>query len=286
VDRTTTERLFLLHTAIEGLADVPLAHPWDTRSVIVDQMTSADLAWADTVVLAGMTDVLIPWIDPVKRAVEQGKRLVCFMTDWPEPAVMVKVNQTDLWPVIDLARATGPARPASQLVGSEWTHVRAGTSLTQYGLDRMVLRETSRVRLVPEAQCVWRLQNGDPFVVVRSVGRGATLWVNTSVDASLSPLAKSSAAVAWAQFLLESGHGSNPAGAHDPWRTCEPVLQASSLESIETVIRTLFDEKESPSLAAESTPYVTTLWPLWRAAAWALLILLLAEPFVAERIKP
>lgn len=199
---------------------------------------------------------------------------------------MLKVHQSELWPVSDLEHAVNPAQPALQLMASEWTHTRAGESLTQYGLDRMVLRETSRVRLAPEAKCVWRLQNGDPLVAIRPVGRGVTLWVNTSVDASLSPLAKSSAAVAWAQFLLESGHGSDPEEAHDPWRESEPSLQFSSSESIETVTRTLFEEDRSRALEVESASHVTTQWPLWRAAAWGLLILLLAEPFVAERMKP
>ncbi|MCP4451623.1 MAG: hypothetical protein GY809_09195 [Planctomycetes bacterium] len=286
VDRTTTERLFLISTAIEGLADVTPGQVWDTRAVTVDQMTSADLTWADTFVLAGMTDALAPWVDPVKRTVAQGKRLVCFMTDGPESAILSKVNQSDLWPVTDMEPASSPSQPVMQPTGNEWTHARAGDSLTQYGLDCMVLREISRVQLVPEAQCVWRLQNGDPFVAIRPVGRGVTLWVNTSVDASLSPLAKSPAAVAWAQFLLESDHGAGPAETHDPWRACEPVLQPSSFARIETVTRALFNENQPRPLVAESTLHVTTQRPLWRAVAWGLLILLLVEPFVAERMKP
>ncbi len=286
VDRATTERLFLFNTAIEGLADMSLGRAWDTRSVTVDQMTQADLAWADTLVLAGMADRLIPWLERIKHEVTQGTRLVCFMTDWPEPGVMLKVHQSELWPVSDLERAASPAQPVQQLMASEWTHARAGESLTQYGLDRTVLRETSRVRLAPEATCVWRLQNGEPLVAIRPVGRGVTLWVNTSVDASLSSLTKSSAAVAWAQFLLESGHGSDPDGAHDPWRESEPLLLPSSSERIETVARTLFEEDRSQAVEAESASHITTRRPLWRAAAWGLLLLLLAEPFVAERMKP
>ena len=278
--------VFLFKTAIESLTDASLGMAWETRCVTVDQMTPADLDWADTLVLAGMADALSPWIESFKGFVSQGKRLVCFMTDTPGPAIISKIDQSELWPVIDLERTDTSAQPESQAIGCEWTHMGAGESLTQYGLDRMVLRESFRGSLVSTAQCAWRLKNSDPFVASQPLGQGVTLWVNTSVDASLSPLAKSPAAVAWAQFLLESGQGSNRTDTHDPWRDCEPVVRPVSLESIEVVTDTLFHEASSLATEAAALGHVTKQWPLWRPTAWLLLVLLLVEPFVAERMKP
>lgn len=286
IDSAQTDRLFLFDTAIESLADLPLGQTWQTRPVHVDRMTSTDLAWADVVVLAGMTDALSPWIDPLKRMVGQGKRLVCFMTDRPNPAVLSAIETAGLWPVLEIQAQGEPVQPESQPAGSAWTHAQAGESLMQYELDRMALRQTSHARLAPEAQCVWRLQNGSPFVAVRPLGQGVTLWVNTSIDASLSRLAKSSAAVAWAQFLLDSGKGSHPGESHEPWRDCEPILRPVSQESIDKVTRALFQEDRSNRVESTATMSVTKQWPLWRSVAWCLLILLLLEPFVAERMKP
>ena len=286
VDQDTTDRLFLFKTAIESLTDVSMGVAWETRCVTVDQMTPVDLDWADTLVLAGMGDALPPWIESFKSFVARGKRLVCFMTDVPGPAIISKIDQSEFWPVIDIERTASSGQPESQAIGCEWTHRGAGESLTQYGLDRMVLRGSFRGSLVSEAQCAWRLKNGDPFVAIHALGQGVTLWVNTSVDGSLSALAKSPAAVAWAQFLLESGQGSNRSDTHDPWRDHEPVVRPVSLESIEAVTDTLFHE--APPLATEAAApgHVTKQWPLWRPTAWLLLLLLLVEPFVAERMKP
>ena len=286
VDRGATDRLFLFKTAIESLVDQPMGVAWETRCVAIDQMTEADLTWADTLVLGGMTQTLSPWIDSFRRHVVQGKRLVCFMSDRPGSAILSDLNQNRLWPVADLVHVAAPTHPESQPMHSEWTHTRAGESLMQYALDRMVLRETSRVRLMPEARCVWRLQNDAPFVVAQPLGKGVTLWVNTSVDASLSPLPKSPAAVAWAQFLLESGAGSTQADAHAPWRDCEPLLTRPPFESVEKVVRTLFQEDRLGVALAHAAVHVTKRSPLWRPLAWCLLILILVEPFVAERMKP
>ncbi|MCF7973859.1 MAG: BatA domain-containing protein [Phycisphaerae bacterium] len=288
VDQRATDRLFLFKTAIESLADVSLGVIWDTRCVTLDNLANTDLAWADTIVLAGVSEALIPWIEPLKRGVIQGKRLVCFMTELPESTTVLPMNQSGLWPVTWIEPTPESTQPEIQPQDSEWTDSRAGESLIQYGLDRMVLRESSHVRLEPEAQCVWRCKNGAPFVALRSLGQGVSIWINTSVDASLSALAKSPGAVAWAQYLVTSGQGSSLPETHDTWRDCEPVLQVTSPERIDQVTRALFHEGRSAAHEPEaaSAAQVTHPRPLWRETAWLLLVLMLLEPFVAERIKP
>jgi hypothetical protein len=286
VDQKNTDRLFLFKTAIESLADRVLGMTWETRCVTVAQMTELDLAWADTVVLAGVTDALNKWAEPLNRFVRQKKRLVCFNTDWPERKTASKVAQSTHWPVTLIERTAHSTQPESQPMESQWTHAGAGESLTQYELGRMSLRSTARVRLVSDATCIWRLQNGEPFVVIRPLGQGVILWVNTSVDASLSALAKSPAAVAWAQFLLESGQGSGQQDRHELWRECEPILEPASLTQIEQVTHRLFEKTRSSSAEMVATSQMTKQSPLWRQTAWLLLILMLIEPFVAERMKP
>jgi hypothetical protein len=220
--------------------------------------------------------------------VNQGKRLVCFMTELPEPATVSLMNESGLWPVTWIESVAESTQPETQPLDSEWTDSRAGESLAQYGLDRTVLRGPSRVRLHSEAQCVWRCKNGEPFVALQALGKGVSIWVNTSVDASLSSLAKSPCAVAWAQYLVESGQGSSLPETHDLWRDCEPVLQVTSPEQIDQVTQAMFPEGRSRTDESEtaSASQVTHLRPLWRETAWLLLVLMLLEPFVAERIKP
>jgi len=286
VDEKNTDRLFLFKTAIESLADRVLGMTWETRCVIAAQMTELDLAWADIVVLAGVIDALDKWAEPINRFVGQKKRLVCFNTDWPDQKTVSKVAQSTHWPVTLIERTTHSVQPEPQPMECQWTHAGAGESLTQYELGRMSLRSTARVRLASEATCAWRLQNGEPFVAIRPLGQGVILWVNTSVDASLSALAKSPAAVAWAQFLLESGQGSTQEKRHERWRECEPVLESASLTQVDQVTHRLFRETRFPSAERVAMSPVTKQWPLWRQTAWLLLILMLIEPFVAERMKP
>ena len=286
VDSNSKDHLFLFNAAIESLSGMPLALTWQTRRVTMSQLSHADLAWADTVVLAGLSAPQEAWVQPIKRQVVQGKRLVCFATDGPRgdtPSVPVS---SPLWPVVPVQGVDTVMGVQAQPMACEWTHTRAGELLTQYALDRMAFRNTLKVRLGPGARCVWRLHNGEPFVVTQALGQGVVLWVNTSVDACKGPLAKSPAAVAWAQYLLEPDAGQSQQDVHEPWRDSEPVLEPCSMESIEKVTRALFPESRSPKTDTMVSSYVTKQWPLWRPVAWLLFALLLIEPFVAERMRP
>jgi hypothetical protein len=212
--------------------------------------------------------------------------LVCFATDGPQGDTRPLPVSKLLWPVAPVPGVETVMHVQSQPMACEWTHTRAGELLTQYALNRMAFRNTLKVTLGSEARCVWRLQNGEPFVVTQALGQGVVLWANTSVDASKGSLAKSPAAVAWAQYLLESDAGQGQRDVHEPWRDSEPLLELSSLESIDKVTQALFPKRRSIKTDTMATSYVTKEWPLWRPVAWLLFALLLIEPFVAERMKP
>ena len=286
VDSHSKDRLFLFNAAIESLSGMPLAVTWQTRRVTVSQLTPANLAWADTVVLAGLSPLLADLVQPIQRHVAQGNRLVCFATEGPRSETGSEPVSSPLWPVTPGQDTDTVMHVHAQPMACEWTHTRAGELLSQYALDRMAFRNTLQVTLGPEARCVWRLQNGEPFVVTQALGRGVVLWVNTSVDASKGSLAKSPAAVAWAQYLLESDTGQGPQDVHEPWRDSEPLLALSSRERIEKVTQAVFPERRSPEAKTVATSYVAKQQPLWRSVAWLLFALLLMEPFVAERMKP
>lgn len=286
VDDTTTDRLFLFKTAIESLEDVSSNVTWETRCVTTDQLERTDLVWANTVVLAGMSPSLKPWLEELKRGVNQGKRLVCFTTDTPDASVLSQADKYGLWPVAWEGTSKQGTFIESQPIPGPWTHARAGDSLVQYGVNRMAVTCTETVHLKPEAHCVWRFQNDVPFVAAQSAEQGVALWVNTSVDPSRCTLVKSPAAVAWAQFLIASGSRDNGWGQHEAWRDCEPLVNVTPQARIDEVVHALFTQEQPLTDATQETSYATRDTPLWRHTAWLLLILIVAEPFVAHRMKP
>jgi hypothetical protein len=82
----------------------------------------------------------------------------------------------------------------------------AARSLSNYRIDRILLKGYFECEPHPDARLLWQLQNGFGLVYLKSLGGGASILVNTSVDDSLGSLTKSNASVAFCRYLLGESH--------------------------------------------------------------------------------
>jgi hypothetical protein len=224
----------------------------------------------------------------------------------------------------------------------------AARSLTNYRVDKILLKGYLECTQHSDSRCLWQLQNGSGFVYLKHLSNGTSILVNTSVDDSLGTLAKSNASVAFCQYLLgENNQISEYCFARDErvilpvseaqaslagqkrfWvETCDgkkhraavanSFLQVSDpagigwvktlgkpamyaginlpqgetdmtkplAEELTNIINRVFPTDEEMNASSAKVFSDRKRRPLWKIFAWTIILLLLVEPAVANRLK-
>ena len=224
----------------------------------------------------------------------------------------------------------------------------AAKSLSNYRIDKILLKGYLECEPHADSQCLWQLQNGAGFVYLKPLGGGNSILVNTSVDDSLGSLTKSNASVAFCQYLLGPNNQTgehcfardervtlpipdrpSPSKTqHEFWiETCDGKKRRAAVADssllvpdpagigwVKTLSKpTLYagvnlpqgETDMSPPDVAELEKIMTRVFPrdldkgvssadilrnkkprpMWRILAWTILLLLLLEPAVANRLR-
>lgn len=209
----SAEKMFLLKTAMDSLSSMS---PYDTlriRQVLVDDFAASDLSWADVVVCSSIADRLSYLASSLEDFVKTGGRLICFVTETVAPEAAKQLWQRDVLPALSgkciHERTYIQSKPSdSRAFGVDNTAAR---SLSNYRIDKILLKGYLECKQHPDSECLWQLQNGFGFVYLKRHGSGTSILVNTSVDDSLGSLTKSNASVAFCRYLL---WGNNQIGEH------------------------------------------------------------------------
>ena len=343
-------RMFLLKTATDTLSRTSSYDALRIKQIPMTELADSDLDWADVVVCSGIADRLGDLASDIENFVKAGGRFVCFVTEAaaPEPA-------KQLWKRDILAALPGKCIKERMYIKPKPTDSRASgvdhiaaRSLSNYRIDKVLLKSCLECEPHPDARLLWQLQNGFGLVYLKSLGSGTSILVNTSVDDSLGSLTKSNASVAFCRYLLGesnqideycftrdervvlpmSGRDKAFAGQEQIWiETCDganrrAVVADSSLLVpdpdgigwVKTLGKpTIYAGINLPQgetdmtkpVAAELAGVMNRVFatgaerqvseagvvrdkknrPLWKIFAWALILLLLAEPAVANRLK-
>jgi len=343
-------RMFLLKTATDTLSRTSSYDALRIKQVPMSQLADSDLDWADVVVCSAITDRLGDLASNIESFVKAGGRFVCFVTEAVVPEAARQLWQRDI-----LAALPGKCINERMYIQPKPTNNRApgvdhiaARSLSNYRIDKVLLKGCFECEPHPEARLLWQLQNGFGLVYLKSLGSGTSILVNTSVDDSLGSLTKSNASVAFCRYLLGeshqideycfsrdepivlpmSGRGQAFAGQEQIWiEICDgahrrAVVAESSLLVpdpagigwVKTLGKpTIYAGINLPQGETDMTkPVVAELAgvmsrvfatgaesdiseagvvrdkknrPLWKIFAWTLILLLLAEPAVANRLK-
>lgn len=202
------DEMFLLKTAMDTLSRMSSYDALKVRQVLIDDLALSDLNWADVVVCSAIADRLGYFASNLEGFVKAGGRFVCFVTETvaPEPA-------KQLW-----RRGVLPALPGKCIYERTYMQPKpcnsrafgvdniAARSLSNYRVDKILLKGYLECKQHPDSKCLWQFQNGFGFVYLKRLGIGTSILVNTTVDDSLGSLTKSNAAVAFCKYLL----GENP----------------------------------------------------------------------------
>jgi len=343
-------RMFLLKTAIDTLSRTSSYDALRIKQIPMSELAASDLDWADVVICSGITDRLGDLASNIESFVKAGGRFVCFVTEALAPGAAKQLWQRDILAALPgkciSERIYIQPKPAdSRAPGVD--HI-AARSLSNYRIDKVLLKGCLECEPHPDARLLWQLQNGYGLVYLKSLGGGTSILVNTSVDDSLGSLTKSNASVAFCRYLLGESHQVDEfcftrderivlpisgmdqalAGQQQVWiETCDganrrAVVADSSLLVpdpagigwVKTLGKpTIYAGVNLPQgetdmtkpVAAELAGVMSRVFtagaesdvseagvvrdkknrPLWKIFAWILILLLLAEPAVANRFK-
>jgi len=198
------DETFLFETALQALSNAGTLAGLSLKKVPEDRLAGSALAGADTVVFASVPQLPDYQVAALKTVVQQGGRLVFFTNDVLRSDTVKPLWSAGLLPAL-------PERWVAQTVYLEPRPVagasldldsRAARSLVNYGVDKIALKGHWLCEPAPQAECLWRLVGGAPFLYGLPTGPGLSLLVNTSIDGSLGLLAKSPAWVAFCRYLV------------------------------------------------------------------------------------
>jgi hypothetical protein len=224
----------------------------------------------------------------------------------------------------------------------------AARSLSNYRIDKILLKGYINCQSHPNSKCLWQFQNGIGCIYLKHLGIGVSILVNTSVDDSLGTLTKSNASVAFCQYLLGKDNQIGEycfarneqlllslsekqaafAGRKEFWvQTCDGMKhRAAAVDSyllipdpagigwvktlnkptmwagvnlpegetdmtkpvaseLANIMNRIFPTTTDRAVSMAEVINKKKIMPIWKYFAWTLIILLLVEPAVANRLK-
>jgi len=196
--------LFLLKTALETLSRNNSYDTLRIKQVLMDDLTSSDLDWADVLISSTISNQLCSLAPEIENFIKSGGRFVCFMTEAIVPDAVRQLWQRDILAALPSKyipeRTYIQPKPYNGSI-SGLDHV-AERSLSNYRIDKILIKGRFEAEQHPEAQKIWQFQDGSGFVYLKNLNDGISIFVNTSADSSLGSLTKSSASIAFCRYLL------------------------------------------------------------------------------------
>ena len=198
------DETFLFETAVQALAGTDSLERLNLIKVPQGQLTGHDLNGADIVVFSSLPAGSSVRTGDLKTFVQKGGRLIFFTAGSQdlEPAKLLMREgllavQTQRWVQTLAYPEPRPCSGASAALDE-----RAAKSLSNYRLDQVALKGHWQCRPAAQAECLWRLADGEGLIYSLTCGHGSSIFVNTSIDDSLGLLAKSAAWVAFCRGLI------------------------------------------------------------------------------------
>lgn len=346
----SADEMFLLKTAIDTISRKRSCDTLQIREVLFSDITPSDFQWADIFVCSQVTGKLAYFASNIEDFIKAGGRFICFVKESVDTQAEGQLWQRDILAALPdkCVRERTYMRPNPSDNRAVEVDNIAARSLSNYRIDKILLKGYLNCRPHPDSRCLWQFQNGLGCIYLKHLGIGISIFVNTSIDDSLGTLTKSNASVAFCRYILGKDNQIGEycferneqvmlpisekqvfwAGQKLFWvQTCDGVKRrAATADSYLLIpdtagtgwIKTLskptiwaginLPEGETDMtkpIASELTdvmnrvfPIVTgkavstaevinnkKLTPIWKYFAWLIIILLLVEPAVANRLK-
>lgn len=218
----TANQMFLVKTALDTLSRMNNQGTFKIRQVLLSDPASADLGSADILICSAITDPLGRMASALRSFMLAGGRIIFFTTGEPSLSAMQQLWQQDVLPA--LPRRYVPEKvyvePKPLYQRDSAVDSLAAEALSSYRIDKMAFKGCWQCEQHPQSRCLWKFKNGVGFVYLKNLGDAFSILINTSADDSLGQLTKSSASIAFCQFLL----GANNQVSENSFAYGEPVV--------------------------------------------------------------
>jgi hypothetical protein len=198
------EEVFLLGTAVDVLSRTGSYNTLRLRQVRIGELGYSDLEWADIVICSAVSDQLGRAAASLTSFVMGGGKVIFFATEAFSRAVADRLWRQGVLAALptECVRKRAYLEPRPFVSQSVDVDDSAAKSLSNYRIDKIALTGYLQCEQHGDSEVLWRLTNGLGFVYLKRLGSGVSIFVNTSADDSLGPIAKSSAVVALCRYLL------------------------------------------------------------------------------------
>jgi hypothetical protein len=200
----TVDDMFLLDMAMQTLSGRGSDRVIRIRRIAVEDLSTANLDWADVIVCSGITERLETMAGEISDFAEAGGRIVFFMTGEPAASAMNRLWQSKVMPALPKKIIRERTFPENSPCEKEFPGVDnvVAKAIANYRIDRIPVSGFWECLPQQDSVCLWRYQNGSGFIYFRQLGNGSSILANTSADGSLGALTKSSVTIALCQYLL------------------------------------------------------------------------------------
>ncbi|MHC4704757.1 MAG: BatA domain-containing protein, partial [Planctomycetota bacterium] len=199
--------MFLVKTAMDALSRMSPYDKLNIKHVSTGELNPPNLSWADVLVCSTISKQLSDLAASVQSFVQAGGRFVSFVSERIDSEAARQLWRRDVLPVqpgncFHERMYPQPEPCDNRAFGMDKV---AAKSLTNYRIDKILLKGYLECKPHADSRCLWRLQNGAGFIYSKRHGNGTSILVNTSADGSLGMLTKSNASVAFCRYLLGAG---------------------------------------------------------------------------------
>jgi len=215
-------QMFLVGTALDTVSQMDTYGTFRIRRLLLSDLTIADLGPADILICSSITEPLGRMASVLRSFLLAGGRIVFFMTGDPALSAMQQLWQQDVLPALPRKYVAEKVYVEPNPLHQQGSAVDtlAAEALSNYKIDNIAFKGCWQCEARPQTGCLWKFKNGEGFVYGKSIGDGVSILVNTSADDSLGPLTKSSASIAFCQYLL----GANNQVSENCFAYGEPVV--------------------------------------------------------------
>jgi hypothetical protein len=354
ISSRTKKQSFLIRKAMEAISRAEFDDNLIIRQCQGPKFDRTRLDSSDIFICGHISENIVRDIDAIDGFLAKGGTAVFFVSrDMHLPTAhrlytegVIGAEPTEL---IDERHLLFGPWPSDSIFVSAGLDVETARAARNYTLDSLPLWSHFACRKDPETRCLWPIQSGHSLVYTVTRGAGKSLLVNTSMDDSMSSLAKRAVVVPLCRLMLGCGsvargygfhaeeeislpvsvvgpdsdktgrgvwvldptgnrHKNSVTGLtlvkHYPERTgwlrtlsapiryagINPVVGETDLLATEQVeidrrLAGLFGDKKRSSPSDLAMVSDDSSQPLWRLLTWIIIVLVLTETFVVNRMK-
>ncbi|MBI9019267.1 MAG: BatA domain-containing protein [Phycisphaerae bacterium] len=261
---TDHRQLFLLQSALKTLKQKPGYENLLISTMLQNEFNVNALNQSDIVILGGINSVYSQHHQKLKNFLNQGGKLVSFLSDETNIQACTKLFNEGIIPAEPrqyISRQNFINTNSSALLYQPDNAHQSDTLgiLTNSYLSRIITKSYFTCTLSPDGICLIEFAQDGGLLYSKEVGKGQSLLINTSIDDSMGTMMKSAGSVVFCRYIV----GKQKQYEQFGYESGETVSLPASEFEIRNITTAPASWVQSPTGAKlEATINANKLWPV------------------------